>query len=305
MHAPRHEPARGAMFMTAAVICMVLIDVSAKALVAHYPIQQIFLYRGVFALIPLAFLIWRAGGFRSIKFVHPWIHLARAMCGLGAMGSFFTSLSYLTLIDATAIAMAAPILITALSIPFLGEKVGPHRWAAILVGMIGVVIMLRPSPSGLAVPAALLPLAAAFFYALIQVITRKYAEIETTEALGISYNAILVSVGIVTCALFGWVVPDIEHAPEIVGVGVAGGLTMILMIQAYRLAEASFISALDYTALIWAALLGWVFWQELPDAVTVLGGTVVVAAGLYILRRETIRSGPSRDPIADPGPEAR
>ena len=126
------------MLMTAAVIFMVLIDSGAKALVDTYPVQQIIFFRSAFALIPVGVLVWRGGGWKGVRIRHPWAHLLRAVCGLLAMLTFFTALRTMTLADTTAVAMAAPLFITALAIPVLGERVGVHRWGALVVGMIGV-----------------------------------------------------------------------------------------------------------------------------------------------------------------------
>lgn len=285
----RHSPAQGAILITIAMVCMVLMDSCGKYLLDYYPIHQILIFRAAFALLPILYLVHRAGGFRALRFNSPVAHIGRAICGIGTMFTFFEALKHMTLVDATAIGMTAPILIALLSIPLLGERVGIHRWTAIAVGLIGVVVMLRPTPSGLAEPAGLLALAAAFLYALIQIITRKYAESETTEALGVSYNLILILTGLILCAIFGYAPVEWGIAPQTIGVGLFGGLMMIFMIGAYRAAEASFISSLDYTAIVWAGLFGWIFWGETPDPITAIGAVIVSGAGLYILRRETMR----------------
>ncbi len=285
----QHRPAQGAMLITIAMVCMALMDSCGKFLVDHYPIHQILIFRAVFALIPILYLIYKAGGFRTLRFKSPTAHIGRAICGIATMFTFFEALKHMTLVDATAVGMTAPILIALLSVPLLGERVGIHRWSAIAVGLVGVVVMLRPTPNGLAEPAALLALAAAFLYALIQIITRKYAESETTEALGFSYNCTLIVVGSLLCAVFGYEPISWEIMPQTVGVGLFGGIMMIFMIAAYRAAEASFISSLDYTAIVWAGVFGWIFWGEVPDTVTAIGATIVTGAGLYILKRETMK----------------
>jgi drug/metabolite transporter (DMT)-like permease len=283
-----HDPARGAGLMTLAVISMVLIDVCAKQLVHHYPIHQILFFRGIFALLPTMVAVAMGGGLATLR-VGRWMpHLLRAALGLIAMGSFFYALRFMTLIDATAIAMAAPLLITILSVPILGEQVGCHRWTAVVVGFIGVIIMLKPDPEQMVQPIVVVPLITALAYALLQVVTRQHAHRESTQAFVFTYLSISTLVPGVFC-LYEWQPVEVETLPAVVGIGVAGGTMMLFMIQAYRVAQASFLAMLDYTALLWAAALGWLFWRELPSASTVAGGAILVAAGIYIVHRESRR----------------
>ena len=286
----QHVPVKGAIFITLAMICAVGIDVNANLLIDRYPVHQVILFRGVFSIIPVVILVMMTGGPKMVR-IGAWSpHIQRALYSIGAMIFFFLSLRYMTLADATAIAMAAPLFITVLSIPMLGEVVGRHRWGAVAVGFIGVVVMLRPSPSGLADPVVLMPIGAALFYGLAQIVTRKYAHTESTQAYT-AMSTVFVSVfAAAYCLTQDWVPLRLEDAPAMVGIGLCGGVMTIFMIIAYRSAEASFVSSMDYTALIWAVLFGWLIFDELPDPVTMIGAAVVVGAGLYIVRRETIRA---------------
>jgi len=272
------------------MVCAVGIDVNANLLVDHYPIHQVILFRGVFSILPVVILVFTTGGVSTLR-VGAWTpHVLRAIFSIGAMIFFFLSLRYMTLADSTAIAMAAPLFITVLSIPILGEVVGRHRWAAVGVGFIGIIVMLRPSPSGLADPVVLLPIGAALFYGLAQIITRKYAHTETTQAYTAMSTLIISVLAGLYCFTQDWVPLRAEDVPAMVGIGFSGGMMTIFMIIAYRSAEASFVSSMDYTALIWAVLFGWLIFDELPDPITMIGAAIVVVAGLYIVRRETIRA---------------
>lgn len=285
---PGHEPLKGAVYITLAVVAMAGIDVCAKALIDDFPIHQVVLFRGVFALLPVMVLIALGGGWRSARIAYWPPHIARAVLTIGALATFFIALRHMTLADATAVAMAAPLFIVVFAVFMLGERVGPVRWAAVTVGFIGVVVMLRPSAGGLAEPAVMMALATAVFYALLQVVTRKYAATETTQAYALS-SMVLITLAAGAYSMFqDWTAPQWADAPAIIGIGVCGGVSNILMIMAYRAAEASFVSSMDYTVLIWAALFGWIFFHEIPDPVTMAGGAIVIAAGLYIVRREAL-----------------
>ncbi|MHC8508947.1 MAG: DMT family transporter [Rhodospirillales bacterium] len=285
--APGHEPLKGAFYIILAVASMAGIDLCAKLLVDDYPIHQVILFRGVFAVLPAAALIAMSGGWRTARITYWPPHFVRAALSIGAMVTFFLALRYMTLADATAVAMSAPLFIVLFAVVILGERPGPRRWAAVAAGFIGVIVMLRPSPDGLAEPAAVLAITAAACYALLQVVTRKYAATETTQAYTLSAT-VLIALAAGLYALFqDWTTPQWADAPAIVGIGVCGGVANIFMIMAYRAAEASFVSSMDYTVLIWAVFFGWVFFNELPDPVTMAGAAFVIAAGLYVIQRET------------------
>ncbi|MCH9674721.1 MAG: DMT family transporter, partial [Gammaproteobacteria bacterium] len=176
-----------------------------------------------------------------------------------------------------------------LSIPLLGESVGRHRWSAVLVGFAGVLWMLQPTGDGWLESVALLPLATAIAYALLQVLTRRHADRETTQAYVFWYTLLLtLAAGGALLVFPGKAIQPDDWLP-MVAVGMAGFVSTILMVQAYRLAEASFVAPFDYTALVWSGLLGWFFWAEVPSATTLTGAVVVVSAGLYILHRELRR----------------
>lgn len=286
-----HEPLKGAFYITLAVASMAGIDVCAKALVDDYPVHQVILFRGVFALAPVLALIAFGGGWRSARITYWPPHIARAVLSVGAMAAFFTALRHMTLADATAAAMSAPLFIVVFAVVMLGERAGPVRWTAAAAGFTGVIVMLRPSAEGLAEPAVILALATAVLYALLQVVTRKYAASETTQAYTLS-SVVLITLAAGAYALFqDWTLPRWADAPAIIGVGVCGGVSSIFMIMAYRAAEASFVSAMDYTVLIWAVTFGWVFFSEIPDPVTMAGAAIVTGAGLYIVRREAVIRG--------------
>ena len=184
------------------------------------------------------------------------------------------------------IGYAAPIFVTMLSVPLLGERVGPARWAAVAVGFLGVLLVARPG-QGLVDPAALLAILGAVFYALCLVVTRKLAAHDDPEC------TMLHSTGFyaVACALalpFVWVAPGWGDLGLFLALGLVAGCGMYLMVAAYRHADAAAIAPFDYLSMAWAALFGFLIWGEVPGVWSVAGIVVIALSGLFIVRREQI-----------------
>jgi drug/metabolite transporter (DMT)-like permease len=192
------------------------------------------------------------------------------------------------------IAFAAPIVVTALSRPFLGEAVGPWRWGAVLVGFAGVMVVLQPG-RGITEPAAWIALGGATTYALLSLTARKLSTSESPIALSLYMfpAPILFSA---FGAWVNWLPPSPIDWLLFVAAGVFGGLSFILMNAAFRHADAAVLVPFDYTGLIWAGAAGYLIWQEVPDRNTFTGAAIIVASGLFILYRETRRSAPPAMP---------
>ena len=279
------NPLRGIVLALLGVSGFALMDAAAKYLSEGYPIGQVVFVRNAFAILPLLLLLCREDNLQAMRTRRPGLHLLRGLTGFGALLTFFLGLRYLGLAEATAIGFAAPLFITALSVPMLAERVGLHRWSAVLVGFIGVLIMLRPG-SGALQAAALLPLAAAFFYGLTMNLTRKLSRTDSTPAIAIYGNltGLLISLALLP---LGWITPTADDLWVFAAMGLIGGCSTYVLTQAYRFATPSVIAPFDYIALIWAVALGWLVWRDLPDLTTWAGVAVVIASGLYILHRET------------------
>jgi len=274
------------------MFAMSIMDALAKWLGEGYPIAELAFFRYVFALPPALFILWQQrGGRASLALRWKTGHILRAIFGLGATCTFFLGLRYLPLAEAISIAFSAPLLVTALSVPILGERVGPRRWAAVVVGFVGVLVMTRPGAEAFR-PEALYILAAALCYALTMLVTRRLARSDTTPAIMLSN----ICISIPLCALalpFGWRTPGAMDFLLLALLGLVGGIGMYFMTQAYRYAPAAVIAPFDYTALLWGTLFGWLIWQELPGTSVWLGAAIVVASGLYIVHRETrVRTSP-------------
>ncbi len=270
--------------MCAGVGCLSVNDAIAKTLTADYSAIQILFLRNLIAL-PLACLIAiRFGGTGALRSRRPMAHLIRGLIWIAAATTFFTGLRFLGLAEATALIFAAPVFITAISALFLKETVGWRRWLAVLAGFAGVLIVVQPG-AGTFQPASLFPLATALFYALLMLSARW---VDPGESV---WTMMLYLVG--TGALLGGLaMPFVWRTPEagdlwlFAGISLFGTAGMTLITQAFRFAPATIVAPFDYTALLWATLLGWLLWRDVPTTSTYLGAGVIILSGIFIVLRE-------------------
>lgn len=283
----RARRGRAVAMMLAAVGLFALMDAGLKTLSTHYPPFQVATLRGASSL-PLV-LAWALATVpaRSLLRVRWPLHLLRAVLGIAMMAAFVFALRTLPLSTAYSIFFVAPLLITALSVPFLREHVGPRRWIAIAIGLVGVLVVLRPTGEGMLSVAGLAVLLAALGYAVSAITVRVLARTDSTQAMVVWLMA-LMALGAGLLAWPGWVPLRMEHAWVIAGIGVGGALGQVAITEAFRLGEASLIAPLEYTALVWGVALDLALWGVLPDGVTWLGAAIIVASGLYLLHRERV-----------------
>jgi len=277
---------RGAVLMVAAACSFAANGAIIKTLLASdlHPFQITFvrLLVGLIAILPF---VWRAGA-ASLKTRHPGIHALRALAGGGAMVCGIAALDQLPLADFTALSFSQPLFAVVLAIVILRESVGWRRWAATLVGFAGVVIMVRPG-SGAIEADALLALVMAFGIATAVILAKRLpaGESQITMLFYFSLSTAIVFAG---PALAVWRTPPLAESLGLIGFGLAGLITQALMIAAYRTGEASVVAPFDYSKLIVASILGFVLFGEVPDRWTLIGAAVIVAATLYIARREAV-----------------
>lgn len=270
--------------MCVGVACLCVNDALAKTLTAAYSPIQIQFLRNLIAL-PFAILIaWKMGGAAGLRSHKPLAHLFRGGLWIAATIMFFTSLKYLGLAEATALIFVAPLFITALSALIFREPVGWRRWLAVVIGFAGVLIAVRPGTAAFQ-PISLLPVATALVYAILMLSARWVDTRESgwTLLLYMTGTGVVLSLFIIP---FVWIPVQSEHLWLFVAVAIFGTAGMTLMTQAFRLAPAVVVAPLDYSAIIWATLLGWLFWNEIPDALTFVGAAVIIASGVFIIWRE-------------------
>ena len=280
---------RAVVAMLAAVAVFSLMDAGLKQLTTHYPPLQVAALRGAASLpFVLAWALATAGVGPLLR-VRWSLHLLRGGLGITMMVAFVYAIGSLPLSTAYSIFFVAPLLITALSVPILGEKVGPRRWTAIAIGLVGVLVLLRPTGEGLLSLAALAVLLAALMYAVSAITVRVLARTDSTQSMMVWLMA-MIAVGAGVLAIPGWVPLRAVDGWLILGVGIAGALGQYAITEAFRRGEASLIAPLEYTALLWGVLLDASLWGVLPDRVTWLGAAIIVASGLYLLRRERVHA---------------
>ncbi|WP_394538369.1 DMT family transporter [Lysobacter enzymogenes] len=287
MTAANPHARRAIATMLVAVLMFSMMDALLKLLSEHYPPFQVATLRGASSLPFVLTWALASGGGRSLLRVRWPLHLLRGALGVGMMASFVYGVNRLPLSTAYSIFFIAPLLITALSGPLLGEQVGPRRWVAIGIGLLGVLVLLRPTGAGMLSVAALAILGAALGYAVTAITVRVLARTDSTQAMMVWLMG-LMTLGAGALAWQDWVPLRAEHAWLIAGLGVAGSLGQYAVTEAFRLGEASLIAPLEYTALIWGVMLDLALWGVLPDAVTWVGAAIIVASGLYLLRREHV-----------------
>ncbi len=218
------------------------------------------------------------------------------MISVAGMFFNFAALARLPIVDVTTITFASPLITVALSAWILKERVRVYRWTAVGVGFIGVVVMLWPhldvarytgtgAAASVATLGALFAMASAFTNAGSVVQTRRLTDTETTSSIVLYFSLFCALGGLLTLP-FGWIVPSWPQLAALVGLGVFGGLSHILLTESYRYAPASLVAPLDYTALFWAFILGYFFFDELPTATVYVGAVIVAGSGLYVIWRE-------------------
>ncbi|PZQ65224.1 MAG: EamA/RhaT family transporter [Phenylobacterium zucineum] len=286
---PQTHVLAGIAFRVAAMACMAVLSALVKWTGSKgIPVFEIILFRNLFAFVPLGLYIWRTTGFEVLKTRRPMGHLARATVGLTGMVCGFSAVQYLPLTEATALQFTSPLFMTALSAMLLSEKVGRHRWAAVFVGFIGVLIMARPLPGHMNLPGVTLGVLSALGAAGAMVAIRQISDTEKGATIVFYFTLGGVVIGAVG-SFFHWVTPDPRTLGLLIVAGLIGGVGQLFLTEALRQAPIGVIAPFDYTQLVWASLLGLVIWGELPHPLTLIGAVVVAASGVYILHREMRR----------------
>lgn len=276
---------RGVLMMLAAVGVFAIMDALMKQLTGRYPILQVACLRGASSLPFVAAMYLLTGKMHLLRPVRFSLHILRAALAIVMMWGFLWALSRSSMTDTYAVFMCAPLLVVLAASVMLGEKVDRHLWFAILAGLAGVFVMLRPSVAGFASLAGLATLLSALAYALVVVLVRVLARTDTTASM-VFWYLLLLSVGAGALAAPGWVSIHVEDWPWILAVGLTGWAGQHLITEAFRLAPASLVAPYEYTAMVWAVGIDWVVWQVLPGLRMIAGSAIVVGAGLYLLNRE-------------------
>ncbi len=278
--------AAGALFATAAAALFVGMDTIAKHLGQSLPVPMIYWGRYTFhlavLLVLLPFLGWRNVGQTTQRGRHLFRGLFVALATICA----FNALQHLPLADMYAIGYTAPLMVTVLAIPLLGERVGFRRWIAVFVGLLGVLIVIRPGLTSFNI-GTLFAVGMALAFALYQLITRS-AKRTDGPFVGLFYAALIGAVLANAMAPFSWQTPTAGQLVGLMALGCLGAAGHFMLIMALRGAEASFVSLFTYTQIPWSILVGGMVFGDRPDPYTLIGASVVIGAGLFVFWRERV-----------------
>lgn len=325
----RVQPERGTLLKTTAshdvlsvnnlipIICVCIAsvvfsihDVALKLLSSTYPLHEMIAVRSSVALIVICvYLYWTTGSFQALKTRRPALHTVRALLMIATNTTLYISLAAMPIADAVAIFYSAPLIITFLSTILLREFVGPMRWLAVCLGLLGMLMIVKPSGADYT-GAALIAVLSAFIYAFSQILTRNLGKTESTVTMSfygqIGHNSFAVLIGlmigsgrfyggegeILSFVLRPWSWPSVFDMLMFVGFGLISGVGGLLMTKAYRDGPPSLIASFEYVALLMAVVWGVIFWNEIPDIWTSLGIALILGAGIFVALREAKKGAP-------------
>tara|TARA_B100000989_G_scaffold117706_1_gene86568 strand:+ start:264 stop:1139 length:876 start_codon:yes stop_codon:yes gene_type:complete len=282
----KHHPLKGIVLFITAIFLISIVDTICKFFTKDlHAIQIVWGY-----LIGINVTLWIFFFFKGEKLSillltnKLSLQIIRPAFLICSISSLFLGLTYLPIAEATAIGFVAPLFITALSVPILRERVGIHRWSAVIIGFLGVIIIVRPGTEFWHI-ASIMPLLGAFFFALFQILTRLLSTTENTYTTlfytglgGLGWSSLMVP--------FVWSPMLKIHFFVFFSIGIMGAIAHLCMISAFDRAEASFLAPYNYTKLLWVAVLGYIIFGDKPSLEMWLGAFVIVSAGFYVFSRE-------------------
>jgi drug/metabolite transporter (DMT)-like permease len=280
---------RGILLILLSSFTFALMNAIVKLTSARLGPVEIGFFRQVFSLIPVIGVVIHQGGPAILKTRRPVGHLFRGMIGNSAMIIFFLSVSRLPLADANALSFASPLFVTALSLPLLGEAVGKHRWSAVAVGFVGVLVMTNPSAQPFASGSGFgagMGVLAAFMSGLMTITIRQLNKTERPVTI-VFYFATIGTIFFGILVTMFWVTPNPREWLGLIVIGFVGGFSQLIMTSAYRHAPASILAPFGYSSILWSTLFGYLIWNDLPGTRVLVGSAIVILSGLYIIYRET------------------
>ena len=275
----------GIIFGILAYFCFSILDATQKTLILYHSVFQLLLVKYFFVLFLSLIESKRKNNINFYKSKSIKLQIFRSLLSVIESGCFVLSFKYLSLADAHSVGSLAPVIVVALSAIFLKEKVSTKIWIAIFIGFIGVLIILRPT-SSIFDPKALLPLLAAFVLGLYQIVTKKVSEHDTTET-SLFYTSII---GIFIMSLLAsnfWNPVSSSSYILFFIIGIFFSLGVYLQIIALSMARASIIQPFHYTLIFWAIILGYIFYNDIPDLFTIVGAVIITLSGIFVLNQST------------------
>ena len=290
-----HQPpathiGRGIVLILATTVCFTSLDTLSKLTNPYLPVNEILWGRYLFHALALMLFMGPKMKLDLVRTAHPGMQIVRALVLMISSLLFVSALVYLPLAEAAAMSFAAPLVLTALSVPLLGEKVRPAQWAAVAVGFCGVLVLARPGGKLFDI-ATLLPLGCAFTYAIFQIITRKYAGRDSAFTTHF-WTAMVCTILLTLTLPFFWKTPSMWGWIAMMAMGLIGGIGHFILIKAYECAPPATLAPFSYAQLVWATLVSWLIFDHLPDSGSMLGMTIIVGAGLFAvwMQRRNMRA---------------
>jgi len=278
----------------ASALLFALMSALVRYLGESVPLGQQVFFRSAFAIVPVVVIYAiRQELHHALHTKRPFGHVGRGAISVAGMFLNFAALARLPLSDATAISFAAPLITVAFAAMFLGERVRIYRWSAVGVGFVGVLVMLWPyfdvahysGAGAAALIGAICAITAAFTNAGSVVQTRRLTTTESTSSI-VFYFSLICTVGGLATLPFGWVMPNGPQLAALIGLGVLGGLAHVLLTESYRHAPASLVAPFDYSSMLWAFILGYAMFGEIPTIYVFIGAAIVAGSGLFVIWRE-------------------
>ncbi|MGE5147334.1 MAG: DMT family transporter [Candidatus Eiseniibacteriota bacterium] len=289
--ARRNQIPRGILYMVASTVMFGAVNAVMKWELAFYPVGEVAFYRSFFAFLAVALLILPRTGWSVLRTSRYREHLQRGLSQFGSMTCIFLAFRALPLGSAVAISFSAPLFTTLLSILILKERVGIHRWAALVVGFVGVLVVTHPG-AGMLTWGAFFALANAVLISSVAIAIRRMSATESTETLTLYQMSV-----ITLCTLFvlplGYRQPAWYDVLALAAAGAGNGIAQLWWTRSLSLAPPSAVVPFNYLSLVWATILGFAIWGDVPTPALLIGSAIVVASGLYILWRETLRRRPA------------
>jgi drug/metabolite transporter (DMT)-like permease len=279
------------LLKVASAFLFAVMSVLVRWLGDRYPVGQVVFFRSAFAVLPVVIIYaWRRELIAALRIGRPIGHLGRGLTAVGAMFCNFTALALLPVVDATAISFVAPLFAVALSALVLKERVRIYRWSAVFLGFSGVLVMLLPQldigrSAASGTVGVMFGLVGAVFAAGSSIQTRALTTSESTSSIVLYFSLICALAGLATWPL-GWLMPNGPELVALIVIGICGGVAHILLTESYRLAPASLIAPFDYTSMLWALVLGFLVFGEVPSVLVFVGAGIIAAAGLFVIWRE-------------------
>ena len=269
-----------------ALVAVVLISMLVKATSDRVPVQQALLFRFGFCLLPLLLIGKLSREKLVLRTNRMGDYLIRSVAGISSIGLFFVAVGLIPLATATAISYAAPIFCVVFSIPLLGERIGPRRWLAVVIGFFGVLIVSWPGSEIIHI-GSIAGVGSAIGGALVVIYLRKMSDTESPLTTSLFYNAFGALVFLLWCSAIGWTPLTGNDLYRMIAIGLLAGIQQFCFANAFRFAEATFLAPFEYLTLVLAALAGFVFWGETPTSATWIGGIIIAAAGMFMLQRKS------------------